>query len=154
MKTSLRTVFTVAMIVAAPMSALAQDASDAGRTLPEICTKDYADQVSMQTMGGMHPMPEQPSAMSAMDMSQSDQAHQDLMAGMADMDKNMAQGMMAKDVDVAFVCGMIPHHQGAIDMAKAELAHGDDPWVKEQAQKIVEAQTAEIAEMLAWLAKQ
>ena len=60
----------------------------------------------------------------------------------------------ATDIDVAFVCGMIPHHQGAIDMAKAELAHGDDPWAKEMAQKVIDAQTQEIADMLAWLEKQ
>jgi len=86
--------------------------------------------------------------------AQMDQAHSDLMKGMDSMHSQMMQGMMAEDIDVAFVCGMIPHHQGAIDMAKAELAHGDDPWVKELAQKVIEAQTQEIADMKAWLAKQ
>ena len=37
----------------------------------------------------------------------------------------MMQGMMAEDPDVAFACAMIPHHQGAIQMAEAELRHGD-----------------------------
>ena len=59
-------------------------------------------------------------------MGKMDQAHQDLMKSMPEMSKNMHQGMMVKNVDVAFVCGMIAHHQGAIDMAKAELAHGTD----------------------------
>jgi hypothetical protein len=50
-------------------------------------------------------------------------------------ERSIMQGMKAGDMDVAFVCAMIPHHQGAIDMAKAELAHGDDEWAKEMAQK-------------------
>ena len=83
-----------------------------------------------------------------------DEGHKALMQGMADMSANMDKAMQAEDIDVAFVCGMIPHHQGAIDMAKAELAHGDDPWVKEMAQKVIDAQTQEIADMLAWLEKQ
>lgn len=39
----------------------------------------------------------------------------------------MHEGMMMEDVDVAFACGMIAHHQGAIDMAEVLLEHGDDP---------------------------
>jgi len=60
----------------------------------------------------------------------------------------------SNDADVDFVRGMIPHHQGAIDMAKAELAHGDDPRAKEMAQKVIDAQEQEIAEMLDWLSQQ
>jgi uncharacterized protein (DUF305 family) len=76
------------------------------------------------------------------------------MAGMADMNSQMNQGMQAADIDVAFICGMIPHHQGAIDMAKAELQYGDDPWAKQLAQGIIAAQEKEIAEMKDWLGKQ
>jgi uncharacterized protein (DUF305 family) len=65
----------------------------------------------------------------------------------------MMDGVMADDPDVAFVRGMIPHHQGAIDMAKAELQYGDDLWAKEMAQKVIDAQEAEIAQMKEWLAK-
>lgn len=73
------------------------------------------------------------------------------MAGMMKMDSNMMQGMMKDDADVAFVCGMIAHHQGAIDMANVELQHGDNAWAKEMAQKVIDAQTKEIAEMTSWL---
>jgi uncharacterized protein (DUF305 family) len=83
-----------------------------------------------------------------------DAAHTDLMAGMDAMNADMMAGGTAADIDVAFICSMIPHHRGAIDMAKAELAHGDDPWAKELATAIIAAQEKEIADMLAWLEKQ
>ena len=55
--------------------------------------------------------------------------------------------------DVDFVKGMIPHHQGAIDMAKVVLAHGKDPAIRKLAEEIVKAQEAEIKMMREWLAK-
>jgi uncharacterized protein (DUF305 family) len=82
------------------------------------------------------------------------EAHTALMAGMDAMNADMMAGGTATDIDVAFVCSMIPHHQGAIDMAKAELKYGDDPWAKEMAQAVITAQEKEIADMLAWLEKQ
>jgi uncharacterized protein (DUF305 family) len=142
MKTNLATAaLAVTSIIAFMGPSIAADATDAGRNLPDICKPTAMGNPDMGNMKGM-------------DMTSMDQAHQDLMKGMADMNSHMDEGMMAKDIDVAFVCGMIPHHQGAIDMAKAELAHGDDPWVKQMAQSVIDAQTKEIAEMLDWLKKQ
>jgi uncharacterized protein (DUF305 family) len=55
--------------------------------------------------------------------------------------------------DVDFVRGMIPHHQGAIDMAKIQLAHGKDPALRKMAEQIVKEQEREIGEMQDWLKK-
>jgi uncharacterized protein (DUF305 family) len=128
--------------------------------LPAICTKaanpGMAGMNEMSMDHGTMSMDEGGvSSMDGMDgMASGDAAHQDLMAGMDTMNRQMMEGGTAADIDVAFVCAMMPHHQGAIDMAKAELAHGDDPWAKELARKIIDAQQQEISEMQAWLAKQ
>ncbi len=66
------------------------------------------------------------------------------------MHKDMAIAFTG-EADVDFVRGMIPHHQGAIDMAKVVLAHGKDPEVRKLAQEIIKAQEQEIAWMTGWL---
>ena len=137
-------VFGIAAATALSLAAAALAQSDHGHDeLPSICKS--ADAQNMMSGGDMGSMSEM--------MGSMDQAHQDLMKSMEVM-HGMMQGMQAADIDVAFVCSMIPHHQGAIEMAKAELAHGDDPWAKELAQRVIDAQEQEITEMLDWLAKQ
>lgn len=144
MKHPLRAALFAAGLLAFALPAAAQDhsghamTSDETMAFPEVCRSDMAMPASPHDAhGGMAMADHQKEAM----------------AGMMTMDRDMMQGMMKEDADVAFVCGMIAHHQGAIDMSRVELQYGNDPWAKEMAQKVIDAQTAEIADMKAWLEK-
>lgn len=72
-------------------------------------------------------------------------------AAMAQMDKAMSSTPPVSDEDHAFVEGMLPHHQGAVDMARVELAFGHDPHLRRLAHSIIAAQEREIGIMHAWL---
>jgi uncharacterized protein (DUF305 family) len=80
-----------------------------------------------------------------------DDAHKELAIGMAKMRADMSVGMQATDIDIAFNCAMLPHHQGAISMARVELKYGKDPKNRELAEAIIKAQEKQVGKMLLWL---
>ncbi|MBQ0821887.1 DUF305 domain-containing protein [Microvirga sp. HBU67558] len=123
-------------------------------SLPEEC------RTAVQASGQMQNMQNMP----GMDMSGMMQSMQGMMANMNDAQKGYMQAMMKmhgpmmaahmiKDSDVAFICGMIAHHQGAIDMADVVLKTGDNAEAKKMAEKTKKEQGQEIAEMKEWLSK-
>ncbi len=135
--------FFAASVVFAPGLALAQEWADTA-PLPQICQgKSGSD----SSTGGMKMSPPAGAAMPG------DDAHKAMMGGMAKMNSDMMAGAHAEDIDIAFNCGMIPHHQGAISMARAELKYGKDPESRKLAEGIVAAQEQEVVGMLDWLKK-
>jgi uncharacterized protein (DUF305 family) len=72
-------------------------------------------------------------------------------AANAKMHADMAVDLTG-DADVDFVRSMIPHHQGAIDMARIVIEHGNDPELRALAEEIVATQETELARMQEWLA--
>ena len=108
----------------------------------------------MQGHGGMHgaghgAMAGAPAAKPKGDTSPSSLAF-------AAVNAKMHEGMdiaFSGNADIDFVKGMIAHHQGAIDMAKVQLAFGRDDKIKKLSEEIIKAQEGEIAMMKDWLAK-
>ncbi|MDP2081043.1 MAG: DUF305 domain-containing protein [Pseudotabrizicola sp.] len=141
------------VIAAAALGATAfyvpASAQDADFQLPAQCISATAmDHGAMQgdQMGGMM-------GMMGMDLETMPEHVQENMRRMMISMPAMHEGMMMEDADVAFACGMIAHHQGAIDMAQVLLAHGDDPQMRALAEEIIAAQVGEIEQMTTWLAE-
>lgn len=72
---------------------------------------------------------------------------------MSVMEYGMTNAPLNSDPDHDFAAMMIPHHQGAIDMAKVELLYGTDPLLRRLAQEIIVTQGSEIAVMRLQLKK-
>ncbi len=89
-------------------------------------------------------------AMAASMAAMVDPAMKPLMAPMDAMMKAVPMKSTGKP-DADFLLMMIPHHQSAIDMTKVELANGKDEATRAMAQRIIDAQLAEIAQMHAML---
>jgi hypothetical protein len=97
-------------------------------------------QQGSQPMPGMQAAPTSPATKAFLDAAQR-------------MHAPMMEGVLASDPDIAFVRGMIPHHQAAIDMAKVVLQYGKDPLTRKLAEDVVREQQREITEMQEWLTK-
>jgi uncharacterized protein (DUF305 family) len=79
---------------------------------------------------------------------------QEMGTSMKQMDRDMGAAPMNGNVDHDFAAMMMPHHRGAIEMAKAELRYGEDPVMRRLAQEILVDQQSEIDAMQLWLTKQ
>jgi uncharacterized protein (DUF305 family) len=108
--------------------------------------------VLLMTFPALAQQPSHSAAMPGMAGGQSP-ADRAMIDGMNTMNQAMSNAPMTSDPDRDFVAMMIPHHQGAIDMAKVELQYGKDPAMRKLASAIVAAQQKEIAEMHRWQAK-
>lgn len=112
----------------------------------------------MRMMGGkmnmdkMHKMPDGSMMMNdsrPMNMKMDDMGDMT----MNDMSK-MLEGKTGKALEKEFIVGMIPHHQGAVDMAKVLLQDKTiSPEMKKFAEDIIRAQEGEIKMMTTWLKK-
>ena len=140
---------SLVLVSAADMArekAMAQEKMDTA-PLPPICTKGA---MAGMASGAPAKNSDAPAGGMAMPM---DDAHKELAAGMAKMQADMAVGMQAADPDIAFNCGMLPHHQGAISMARVELKYGKDPENHKLAEQIIRSQEHQVMMMLVWLQK-
>jgi uncharacterized protein (DUF305 family) len=136
------------LLLAIPLTARAEDphAQHDMKGMDEMkCMQGMKCMNDPKGMEGMHDMKTM-----GTDTSESSKAF-------AEVNKKMHKDMtmeFAGNPDVDFAQGMIPHHQGAIDMAKVVLKYGKDPEMKKLAEEIIKAQDTEIAFMKGWLAKQ
>lgn len=155
-----------AALATLPTAAFAQDTDNSVTIesgLPEICTRDATatgnQQQSMSNMmdqmkdkaGGMMSDVGNMMVSGGSDIQDMSEAGKAMMDGMKAMDRDMMTAMKIKDPDVAFLCGMIPHHRGAIAMAEVELKYGKNDWAKNLAKQIITAQKQEISDMIAKL---
>ena len=74
-----------------------------------------------------------------------------LAAGMDKMHRDMMAPSGTGNPDIDFLASMIPHHAGAVEMARLVLIHGKDPLVRRLAEEIIASQQAEIVAMQARL---
>jgi uncharacterized protein (DUF305 family) len=156
---------TLAAVLAATVNLWAPSLSASEFRLPEQCgaaspasTADHAAMDHSAMGHGQMDMDERsgsgPAGMKApdLDLDAMPEHVRENLRRMAITMSAMHDGLLIEDPDVAFACGMIAHHQGAIDMAEILLVHGMDPQMRALAEEIIAAQVGEIEEMATWLA--
>jgi uncharacterized protein (DUF305 family) len=132
--------FAAALLLGAvPGAALAQS-PHAGHGAPGAAAMSGSDAEMMKMMKDMQPQPNDTAST------------KDFKEAHAKMMKDMHKPFSG-DPDVDFRVHMIPHHQGAVDMAKIALKHAKDPETKKMAEAVIKEQEREIGEMRDWLKK-
>ncbi|WP_246742531.1 DUF305 domain-containing protein [Microvirga splendida] len=155
---------TVASVVAsAALAQQSQSSTTSGQSqqteiqLPEACRTAAQASTLGDTMKKMQDMQasmsqSMQSGMQGM-MGQMNETQKGLHEAMMKMNNPMMTGMMAKDADVAWICSMIPHHQGAIAMARAGLKGADNAESKQLAEKNIMENEKSMKELVAWVEK-
>jgi hypothetical protein len=131
----------LALMVLPVLGALAQRSASVPRTL---------DCVAMQSAGGGNSVPS-----GGLDSLARSEFVSATMQCMISMHRDMQAALtgQGRTADEVFAAAMIPHHQGAVDMARQLLVHGHDPELRSLALSIIAEQQAEIALLRAWLAR-
>lgn len=137
---------TVAMSVATAIAQESKSAPEGTESLPKACQVASPGQ-------GMTGKAMEMGDMASHSMSDMGEAQMASMKAMQDMSRTMRATHGIKDPDLAFVCGMIAHHRGAVAMSKIELQSGKDDQAKAWAKKIIADQEKEISEFEAWANK-
>lgn len=120
------------------------------QNMPQNCMGMMQQMMQGGMMGGGMMQGQSATSSQAASPSEATKAYTTAMDKMHDP---MMQGVQDPNPDVAFVKGMIPHHQGAIDMAKVVLQYGKDEQTKKWANDVIREQEREIKEMQDWLKK-
>lgn len=151
----LRLVILTAAFALPAAGAFAQGATDTLSILPQACRAAMMSADHTMVSSSADATANAPKTMPGMDATNQVQetATGDAQRETLDAVNRMHDPMMAAakiaDPDLAFNCGMLVHHQGAIDMARIELKYGKDDQSRKMAEMIIEAQTKEITEMSA-----
>ena len=128
------------------MAQMADGRAEAPRVVDLANRIEAAQEPEIETMTGWleewgEPLPEE-------DMGGMDHGSGGMdMEGMSEEDMTALDSSSGAEFDRMFLDMMIPHHQGAVEMAETEIADGSDQDAVEMAREIVESQTAEIQEM-------